>query len=315
MSHPCPRCEKPFKTPAGLARHTNAKKKCVDVVTARLEAKATGGSDLEKHVWTARNLMRRVGLTGMEALDTLVSLFALREVERLFPRIGDPATFELPKILAMAPLEIRATAITEGFVKFSKIAGAVFDDGEGRDWSQIIRAALRALAYHPDTREPCRPLYEDVAKLFPLTDSKVAHELVQFVHNKIVFEVGGDTAGRAYMTVVREFLDGKELGQFFTPTAVVDYLAQRAADGRSIGQVFDPTCGSGGFLAAAARARARMRFMVVRLTFACACSDTSAHSPPAQSRRVSSAPTSCAARFPARRSTRFSPTRRLVLRV
>lgn len=258
MPHPCPRCEKAFKTPATLARHTGAKKPCVDVVAAREAARAAGASDLEKQVWAARNIMRRVGLTGMDALDALVSLFALREVERLFPRLGEPASFALPKpsLLCPVPAEVRVTCVENRFVLFSKITATPFDDGEQRDWAYLVRNALLALKFHPDTREPCRPLYEELDKIFPLTDSKTAHELARFVRDKIAFDQGGDTAGRAYMSVVRGFLDGKELGQFFTPTPVVDYLVRRAGEGRNLGTVVDPTCGSGGFLAAAARAGA-----------------------------------------------------------
>jgi len=251
MLHPCPRCEKKFKTPATLANH--AKNKCPAVA----EAKAAG-SELERHVFAARNIMRSVGLTGMESLDTLVSLFALREVERLFPRLGDPATFELPKPSALCRVsaEVRMTIVASGFVKFSKITATPFDDGAQRDWARLIRNALDALEYHPDTREVCRPLYEESAKLFPLTNSAIAHNLARYVRDNLAFDVTGDTAGRAYMSIVRGFLDGKELGQFFTPSPVVDFLTRRAGEGRQLGRVFDPTCGSGGFLAAAAKAGA-----------------------------------------------------------
>jgi type I restriction enzyme S subunit len=92
--------------------------------------------------------------------------------------------------------------------------------------------------------------------MFPLSDSAMSHALVRHIRDKIPFDGFADSAGRVFMTVIRDFLDGKELGQFFTPPPVVDYLTARAADGRPLGRAFDPTSGSGGFLAAATRAGA-----------------------------------------------------------
>jgi restriction endonuclease S subunit/type I restriction-modification system DNA methylase subunit len=254
MSHPCPRCEKLFKTPATLARHTGAKKQCAPVAELRAEAKAAAAATpLARSVWEARNLMRRAGITGMESLDCIVALFALREVERLYPRLADPATWAWPKEDHLLPFECKFT-FDRGLYLFSQLAASNYDDGENRDdWHVRIQNALGALKYHPDSAIACAPLYEETEKMFPLTNSAVAHSLVKLVDKKIPFDASADSAGRVFMSIVCDFLDGKELGQFFTPTPVIDYLTARAAEGRALGRVFDPTCGSGGFLAAAAR--------------------------------------------------------------
>jgi len=141
-----------------------------------------------------------------------------------------------------------------GLARLSQIAARPLDDGANKEhWHIIIRDALARLRYHPDTVEACCPLHEDPPKMFPVTNSAAAHALARHVHDRIAFEVARDTVGRAYLTVVHSFLDGKELGQFFTPPPAVEYLAGRAASGRVLGRTFDPTCGSGGFLAAAVR--------------------------------------------------------------
>jgi len=110
MSHPCPRCEKLFKTPATLARHTGAKKQCAPVAALRAEAAIAAASGLEREVWTARDILRRVGITGMEALDCIVSLLALREVERLFPRLADPTPLSFPNTPPREWCSLRKTA-------------------------------------------------------------------------------------------------------------------------------------------------------------------------------------------------------------
>lgn len=260
MTHSCARCKREFTTAAGLARHASAKKQCTlaaardeaagEAPAAALPPTAAAGDQLARNVWEARDLMRRAGITGMESLDCIVALFALREVERLFPRLSDGATWRLPKY----PPPGVTYAVKYGLVLFSRIAASLYDDGENRDhWHVRVRDALEALKFHPDTAEACAPLYCDPAKMFPLSDSAATHALVRLIRDKIAFDGAGDTAGRTFMAVVRDFLDGKELGQFFTPPAVVECLAARAAEGRALGRVLDPTCGSGGFLAAAAR--------------------------------------------------------------
>lgn len=92
-----------------------------------------------------------------------------------------------------------------------------------------------------------------------LTDQRL-RDLIQRINR---FElstekVDKDFLGEAYMYMVGEFAkdEGKEGGQFFTPTDVIDLMVRllaKTGDGFEKGSSFhDPTCGSAGFLVHAA---------------------------------------------------------------
>ena len=275
----CPRCAKTYATAATLAKHLQRANPCdaprapaaqgapaapvgepaAQLVPAAAPVARAAGAPLERAVWAARDIMRAAGVTGMAALDTLVSVLMLREVERVFPRYSDPATFELPKRFDDSGV---IHGIRSGLVLFSRIAGAQFDENRANEWHDIVRAALRALAYHPDTRGGAAPLYADVTVTCPLTDSRAMYDLVRHVRDHIVFDARVDTIGRIYMSIIRDFAgENTELGQHFTPPVVVNYLIAAASAGvdgaaRPLGRVIDPTCGSGSFLVAAAAAGA-----------------------------------------------------------
>lgn len=253
MEYRCPSCLQSFSNKGALDRHAD------DRVNPCAPAPpiADAHGELLRRAWQARDLLRKVGVTGKEALNCIVAALVLRALEERFPRLSDAATFELrPRMLP----KVREAATTPRG-RFSGIVAHVFDDGCGRDWADEIRTAFRALEYHPDTRECCKILYQNTDKLFPLTDSRTAKDLIEFVDKFMPFGgaaalSSGDDIGRLFMSIVRGMLAGKELGQFFTPSSAVRCLVGLCGRGRELGDVYDPTCGSGGFLAQAALAGA-----------------------------------------------------------
>jgi type I restriction enzyme M protein len=56
-----------------------------------------------------------------------------------------------------------------------------------------------------------------------------------------------DVLGVAFETFLKGTMTGKELGEFFTPREVVEFMV-RLADPRIEERILDPACGSGGFL-------------------------------------------------------------------
>ena len=258
----CMRCMQCFSNKGALDRHVE------DRVTPCQPAPPIADlhAELLRRAFQARDILRKVGVTGKEALNCIVAVLVLREIERKFPRLADPTTYEPRRM--MMPIIKEAIDIPEADKerklpqrgRFSGIAASNEHDGANRNWSEVVRAALQVLEHHPDTRETCYALYANADKLFPLRDSKTAMQLVKFVAQQMVFPademVSRDVLGRLFMSIVRDMLAGKDLGQFFTPPPVVSILVQLCTKGRGLGHVYDPTCGSGGFLSAAAGAGA-----------------------------------------------------------
>ena len=236
-----------FKTPAALARHANRKTPCRPVAGARIEgALAVAPQGLKKEVWKARDIMRRGGVTGLESLDCLLMVLFLREFEKLHPGVADPSSF--PEVGALPP-DSRLYLAENKVHTYSKMAATPEHDGNRRDWSVVIRAAFKLCQKHPSANGALEKYEAD--PLFTLRDSACAYALLKTCAY-IAFEAKDDAFGSAYQSVIKDFLDGKELGQFFTPKCATQYLSGAARDGRaSLGIVCDPTCGSGGFLAAA----------------------------------------------------------------
>jgi hypothetical protein len=217
----CPRCLKTFKN---LARHSARKTPCkvvaravrgaadppvgapadppvaadpvapADPVGAAPELLVPESSQaLTRAVFEARNIIRGHGVTGMEAVDCIVTLFALRAVEIKYPRIADPETFELPARIRVGAAGVAGggvssearTAVSTGHTSFRKIVSSANDPGTGIEWSNMIRGALESLKFHPDTKQACKPLYADFSKMFPLNDSKAAHRLAVHINDNI----------------------------------------------------------------------------------------------------------------------------------
>jgi type I restriction-modification system DNA methylase subunit len=254
--HTCARCLQTFSNKGALDRHAARKKPCEPVADqveeAREKALAAEPSTLKAAVWQARNILRRAGVTGMEAADCITVVIVLRELEKAYPTIADAATFGGVATSILVPLGAR-DLVKDGRQCFSRLSAAVFDDGEPRDWAADVRSAVEVLKFHADVKRAVQPLLADFHKMYPLRDSRASYDLVRHVRDRIVFDGAADTLGGTYQSIVKDFLDGKELGQFFTPPPVVEYATRAVAAGRELGHVFDPTCGSGSFLAAARR--------------------------------------------------------------
>lgn len=248
MKHQCPRCQQTFSNKGALDRHMDERVKPCEPAPAAAGHEA----ELLRRAWAARDLLRKTGVTGKEALNCIAAAIALREIERVFPRLADLKTYKLSEF--MQPVVEQAAETPLG--RFSGIVAHVFNDGTGKHWAEIVRSAFGVLEYHPDTRNVCKPLYEHVDKLFPLQDGETAKKLLAFVDKYMAFDYKNDNLGRLFMSIVRGMLAGKELGQFFTPGPVVAELVRICSTGRELGHVYDPTCGSGGFLAHAAAAKA-----------------------------------------------------------
>ena len=236
-----------FKSPALLARHVNRKNPCRPVAGARIEgALAAAPQGLKKEVWKARDIMRRGGVTGLESLDCLLTVLFLREFEKLHPDVADPGTF--PEFGTLPP-ECRALLSENKVQTYSKMAATPEHDGNKRDWSVVVRTAFMLCQKHSSANGVLDKF--EAGHLFTLRDSQCAYALLQTCSG-IDFGVTDDAFGSAYQSVIKDFLDGKELGQFFTPKCATQYLSKAAKEDReSLGIACDPTCGSGGFLVAA----------------------------------------------------------------
>ena len=84
----------------------------------------------------------------------------------------------------------------------------------------------------------------------------IIREVVKLLEHLDLFAVDEDLHGRVFETFLSATVRGKELGQFFTPRTVVDFmvnLSDLKAGEDHIDMVLDACCGSGGFLIYAMR--------------------------------------------------------------
>lgn len=278
----CERCGRAYKTPATLARHLASDPPCplggkkgakgtkgkkgkpearraeagpadagpadagpADAGPADAPAEVgASGSKFGRALWRARDIMRRAGVTGLEALDCVATLIVWRELGRLFPTMGDRASYNERHLDTAEVREAHARGVFT-FEQFCETDNPRLNSV----WSAI------SCLYAGPARS-ARPIFRDIQRIYPITGA-ASQELARLVAAEIRVGAADDPLGTAFMSVVGDFLDGKELGQFFTPKVVVEVAVREAADGgRPLGAVLDPTCGSGGFLAAALRAGA-----------------------------------------------------------
>jgi len=75
----------------------------------------------------------------------------------------------------------------------------------------------------------------------------VIREIVELLEPYSFLETGEDVLGVAFETFLRESMTGKELGEFFTPREVVDFMV-KLVDPKPGELILDPAVGTGGFL-------------------------------------------------------------------
>ena len=75
--------------------------------------------------------------------------------------------------------------------------------------------------------------------------------VVEILENLDLYGIDEDLNGKLFETFLTATMRGKELGQYFTPRSVVDFMTDMAnirADKEYIDRVLDGCCGTGGFL-------------------------------------------------------------------
>ncbi|MDE2104803.1 MAG: restriction endonuclease subunit S [Patescibacteria group bacterium] len=252
----CTRCLKTFRNAAELGRHAEKKYPCTPAADAVRAAEVkvlrevkTPTATLLREIHQARDILRTVGIQGLEALGCITCVLILRELDVLY---GDELakTKNYPK--SVLGRFIREKILANEWTRFSKIVESPFSRDDGTNFADVIRDAITVLGTCEGVGKYLgQP--ENITRIYQLADNKAAYELIQYCKNHIRFD-GHDAIGGGYGAIVKDSLEGKELGQFFTPTPIVQYAIGAVAKGRALGDVLDPTCGSGGFIAAMADA-------------------------------------------------------------
>lgn len=112
------------------------------------------------------------------------------------------------------------------------------------DTDTSVAARIRELFLHLIERRP--DLFPERFSHLHLEDStirKLAEELGRFR----LAGVSEDLKGLLYEEIIRNTFDKGENQQFFTPRAIVEFMAE-ALDSSLGGRICDPACGTGGFL-------------------------------------------------------------------
>ena len=93
-------------------------------------------------------------------------------------------------------------------------------------------------------------------RIFEQTDEinlkqETIQSVVPLLEHFDFYDIGDDLNGRLFETFLNSTMRGKELGQFFTPRTVVEFMTKLAdlkADRQHVDRVIDACCGTGGFL-------------------------------------------------------------------
>lgn len=85
----------------------------------------------------------------------------------------------------------------------------------------------------------------DTLQNLPYKDALISNVITKIKQKRIV-KIEGDTLGRLFEDLIKEE-EKKELGQFYTPQEIVDYMIN-FLDIKNDSKVLDPTCGCGVFL-------------------------------------------------------------------
>lgn len=88
-------------------------------------------------------------------------------------------------------------------------------------------------------------LFNDVDKIE--LRPHVIREIVEILEPYSFLETGEDVLGVAFEVFLKETMTGKELGEFFTPRELVDFMV-KLVDPKFGEYILDPACGTGGFL-------------------------------------------------------------------
>jgi predicted RNA methylase len=225
--------------------------------SAKTPALVTVPSDLSSEFWACRNTLRRVGHSGIDAIENIVALLALRALDTRFPEMSNPPEF-FGDLRHRHELGAGAAAISNRRATFSQLLKYPDHDVSGENKADMIRGAFAALQALP-AAAPYGVYFggsdASMTATFSCGDGAAASELLRRVGAGVVYDASADTVGRAIQSVTCDLASGKDFGQFFTPPAVVDIAMSRAVSTyaagtgqRRLGRVFDPTCGSGAFL-------------------------------------------------------------------
>ena len=235
---------------------------------------APATSDIRGYIWACRDDLRLVGVTGMEALECIVAVIALRRFGELFPEMANPPEFfgDLSRRFDLFGGGVEA--IINRRATFAQLLTHPNDDGSKNNdgtpvgKAKMIRDAFVALKALPAAAAHGQFFAGDKASMlatFPCEDDAAAGKLLRRIAAGIAYDPSADTIGRAIQSVTKDFAaEAKVLGQLFTPPPVIDVAMSRAlaayrdgaaagaatgaAAARPLGRVLDPTCGSGTFL-------------------------------------------------------------------
>lgn len=257
MAHTCPNCLATFEKKSDLTRHTTEKKKpCKPIADklSKVESKAlqtaSKAPKLADEMFFARDILRKSGVTGLDALEVVSAIIVLREIDKVYDaELSDKGQFCVP---GRTERSYKRTYDSELY-RFRNIVKLNPNKDDTTNFVSVIVSAYDALTRHEGELGEAMNKLNFSPKMFPLEEKKhsnVTFELIKHCTEKLQFG-DKDTLGAGYSSVIKDFLDGKELGQFFTSPPIVKYAVAAVSKDRELGDVLDPTCGSGGFLIAA----------------------------------------------------------------
>ncbi|CAG8603664.1 9216_t:CDS:2 [Ambispora leptoticha] len=223
-------------------------KNWVDPLIA-IEAKRTG-QNLENALEQAKNYARKRNSPIAYAINEYNprKIIAIKDREKLI------------EFFSFANNQLRDDGLTEGHERFSEFCSILFlkilseqEEKERKDKRRsenYVNSALNCGQHKKDKFCCFQSKYgEDIFQRLQINSPATLKRIIDKLTPLQLVSIDIDVKGEAFEYFLKEAIKGqkKDLGQYFTPRHIVNFLV-RLADPKPHETVYDPFCGTGGIL-------------------------------------------------------------------
>lgn len=179
------------------------------------------------------DILRRDGITGMDAMRDICYLIGAKSIE---PLLTDKVEKNKIDLLNKDNYNKQAYPYVE-MAPFSKW----LTFGENL-YTNLKHIHILVLSSHHVTKN-----IFNRDKFLSCTKQTIMQRMIEIV-NKFDFNMNLDILGAGYEYFLSQLTTGKTLGQYFTKREVINYMINECVVKENNISIYDPCCGTGGFL-------------------------------------------------------------------
>ncbi|CAG8824162.1 29578_t:CDS:2, partial [Racocetra persica] len=162
---------------------------------------------------------------------------------------------KLIKVFSFANNQLRDDGLTEGHERFSEFCSILFlkilkafQDKQGEDLLDYVNNALNCRQHKKDKFCCFQSKYGvDIFQRLQINSPATLKRIIDKLTPLQLISIDIDVKGEAFEYFLKEAIKGqkKDLGQYFTPRHIVNFLV-KLADPKPHETIYDPFCGTGG---------------------------------------------------------------------